>query len=146
MTRLMTPRSRFGICVLSPSTLGCSGNSNTPKAAEHPFKGHDRRRGDRRPRHPPALVAQRGEWSANRGPRSRYATKPVDPRAEGVDVFLFPANASASWSMADCWPTCPKRSHDRHPPGVEPAEGASPGTEAADPLQLSDLVPPIASK
>lgn len=143
MTRLMTPRSRFGIWVLLTSTLGCSGNSNTPKAPEHPFKGITivaAAIGD--PGILPTLVAQRGEWSANRGAEVTVRDKPVDPRAEGVDVFLFPGERLGELVDGGLLADLPEAvTRPATPQESEPAEGASPGTEAADPLQLSDLVP-----
>ncbi|AGA27555.1 ABC transporter substrate-binding protein [Singulisphaera acidiphila] len=142
MTRLGTPRSRFVMLVLLIGTVGCGGSANAPKAPDQPFKGVTivaAAIGD--PGILPTLTAQRGEWSANRGAEVTIREKPVDPRSEGVDVFLFRGDRLGELVDGGLLADLPE-AVTRPPVPREPRQGEeSSGDRPADPLQFSDLVP-----
>ncbi|SIO58729.1 multiple sugar transport system substrate-binding protein [Singulisphaera sp. GP187] len=145
MTRLVTPRCRFGLFVLLTSTVGCTGSSNTPTAPEQPFKGVTivaAAIGD--PGILPTLTAQRGEWSANRGAEVTIREKPVDPRSEGVDVFLFRGDRLGELVDLGLLADLPEAVTRPPAPSVRPEPGQAevpPGERPADPLQFADLLP-----
>ncbi|WP_406695088.1 extracellular solute-binding protein [Singulisphaera sp. Ch08] len=145
MTWLVTPRNRFAMLVLLTSTVGCNGSSNESTAPEQPFKGVTivaAAIGD--PGILPTLIAQRGEWSANRGAEVTIREKPVEPKAEAADVFLFRGDRLGELVDGGLLADLPESVIRPPAPLVSQESGQAeqpPGDRPADPLQFSDVLP-----
>jgi multiple sugar transport system substrate-binding protein len=146
MTRLGTSRSWFSALVLVTSAVGCGGSSNEPLTPAQPFKGVTIAAaaiGD--PAILPTLIAQRGEWSANRGAEVTIRETPIDPRStEGVDVLLFRGDRLGELVDAGILVDLPESVTRAPAAPASQANGSQnepPAAALPDPLQFADVVP-----